>query len=444
MKSKRSDQECVLQDLEGQKKNKKRIPMDAERPLMARNDIIKLLNQDERTQIDFLEKFYSLFDSEAVIYKNNPYLEIRFNADQAGRSRAQRGKYLLGGERYLSLMAEQGSGCHFRLLCTENTIDLSVKFNEFANEVIENFFHRVLFLYFLKVHFRRELTNQSILRLIKEMINSDNQVDIVLALKQKINEMYPDDDLQIKIENYFENPIIVERVSSGLGNDQESFSFSIERRKKSLKRKLTDEQNQNNQNKKALIESNSHDNQENSMDIQKHEDHHKNNSFKLYTREEAVEYLTSRINKKTEKQKKYNINILNFFLSLFQQNKHDLIIGQQHAEIRPKTLGFSDTTMYQFSLVFGVFTCFFVPMDENLDLRYSRNGKEIVMKFIFKNGENPQGIYHIIRMINFVKFAKKILKYNFNRIHKLFSLMIERTDIFDALREEVVREHPND
>src|SRR3990167_997462 len=670
------------------KGRRRTTPIDGDQPLKSREEIIAFFEKSkESTHTDFLEKSYSLFGLEPIIFKNDPYLEICVNAGEVGRSRPQRSKYSLGVELYFSLMAKQDSDCYLGFRYDGNTITLRVKFNQFTDDVLENFFHRVLFIYFLKVHLGKKLPYSKILDLIKEQLARDQQIDVVLALKEKIIEMYPnDDELRTKIDNFFNNPIMVKNAPSGLGNDQESFSFSIESKKEIKKRKSTSTSRQHrDQNKKVkrskddkfvdavleqdisqiqtdvtlqneeavepsspdishvesknkakytprpnarpkvlktrgealnyivnskpesisdiltrylsifkpknhkifigkrcveihsnkiisfdqvtgkawpglstfipLLEPNKqfdcrglyyngrmvirvdfkHDVtsqdiinfilrlkflnfiksglklatiekilewmklgcdvdaligkiveqaedkdlirakiydyflqtikyenifsdllEDNSTDIQQHndilsgesnptaEENHETKSFKPHTRKDSVKYLKSRISTETEMQKKYDNNTLNKFLWLFQQDKHELTIVQQYAEIRANIPSFSKRKMDRFLIALRAFSVFFVPEDENLDFTCSCDGQILAMRFEFKNGVSPQEINHIIRMINFVHFAKDNLKYNFNRIHELFSLMIERTDIFDALREEVVREHPND
>ena len=186
--------------------------------------------------------------------------------------------------------------------------------------------------------------------------------------------------------------------------------------------------------------------QENSMDnIQAYATDQENQneySVRLYERADAVAYLESRISTKVGSQKKYNNDILTRFLWLFQKENHNLTISQQYAEIRANILDFSEMMRGKLLVGLKTFSCFFIPKD-NLNLKCTHDRKTVVMRVEFKNGVIPQEINTIIRRINFINFAKNNLGYNSNHIHELFSLMIEREDIFDALREKIKEKHPN-
>ncbi|OGT37386.1 MAG: hypothetical protein A3F12_06415 [Gammaproteobacteria bacterium RIFCSPHIGHO2_12_FULL_38_14] len=356
-----------------------------------------ILNSEPSNVSSSISKYLSVFDPKNhQVFIGNNCAEIHFKA----ASKQRMDQIWLGPSIFIRLL-EPNLQFKCECFCQENTMVIRFKIKNSTQQDINNFILRLKFLNFIKtIANRKQVTNDKILRWTKEGYRN-----LIQSITDKLIEQVEKKDLaREKIKAYFSQEIKYKNIPSELSQD-------------------------------------------NSMDnIQSyaaHQENQKEHSLALLKRLDAIAYLESRILQKTEGHKKYNNDILNAFLWFFQKENFKLTVDRQYAEIRANTFQFSGRMMTNLSVGLKTFSCIFVPSD-NVKLKCSGDGKTMAMRFEFKNGVVSQEIYNIISRINFVNFAKNNLGYNYTRIHKLFSLIIERTDIFEALREKIKKKHPND
>src|SRR3990167_11316976 len=374
--------------------------------LKTRNEAIDyILNKKEGSVSEIFRNYLSVFDTKThKVYIGEQCAEIHFNRVTSFDEAMY--KIWRGPSTFIRLLEPNKQfdcECSYDdKIVDDEKIVIRFKFkNDVETQEINNFILRLRFPNFIKSNKSKlKLATKTILVWMKAGCDVD-------ALMEKIIEQAEDKNLtRTTINNYFLKQINYSNLS------QEN-SIAVKQRDGVL----SDESHSTRKKKKY--------------------------PFKLFTREEAIKYLESRNTLDSKAQKKYSNDLLNNFFWLFQQEKHELTIGQRRAKIRVNIVGFSDSTVNKISAGLGALLCILVPEQNNFKFKYSTHRDNVDLNFKFKKGVNPERINNIIRMVNFVKFAKDNLKFNFDRIHELFSLMINRTDIFKALREELEKKNPN-